>query len=262
MKVLCIGDIVGKTGREAVMTHVPVMKASGGIDFVIANAENAAAGHGVTEKIAKELFQAGCDVLTLGDHIWDKKDLYPYLKITPHILRPLNFPVEAPGRGYCIIDLKDNVQIAVVCLLGRVFIKYHTDCPFRAIDTLLKNELKQVSNIIVEMHAEATSEKVTMGHFLNGKVSAVFGTHTHVQTADETILSQQTAYITDIGMTGPRDSVIGQKKELIIERYWSGLPQKFEVSSNPAILSGIVLDIDETTGKAKTIQRVNLSSQA
>lgn len=259
MKILCIGDIVGKPGRDAVLAHVPQLKASGKIDFVVANAENAAAGNGITEKLAKELFSAGCDVLTLGDHVWDKKDLYPYLKETPMIIRPINFSPEAPGHGVCVIETSQGIKVGVVCLLGRTFMKYSTDCPFRAIDKVLSNEFKQISVIVVDIHAEATSEKITMGYFLDGKVSVVFGTHTHVQTADETILSKGTAYITDVGMTGPRDSVIGQKKELILERYWTGLPQKFEVADNQAILSGIIIDIDEQTGKAREIKRVNLS---
>lgn len=256
MKILFIGDIVGASGREVVAKYVPAMKASGEADVVIANAENVAGGSGITEKIAVDLFALGCDVLTLGDHVWDKRETYSYLQTEPRILRPANFPPEAPGRGSCIIETKAGVKIGVLTLLGRTFIKYHTDCPFRAFDRIYQ-DLRQTTPIIfVDMHAEATSEKVAMGWYADGRASAVLGTHTHIQTADEKILPQGTAYITDVGMSGPYDSVIGQIKERIIERYLTSMPNKFEVAKTEGTLCGVIVDVDEATGKARTISRI------
>lgn len=257
MKILFAGDIVGVPGRAVFTAVVPRMKALGEVDFVIANAENAANGSGITEKIAREVFDAGCDVITLGDHVWDKKELYPYLNspVVP-MIRPANFTPEAPGRGYCVIDGPKGVKIGVVCLLGRTFMKYMVDCPFKTLDRVLAEITSAVKIVIVDMHAEATSEKITMGWFADGKVSAVLGTHTHIPTADETVLPKGTAYITDVGMTGPYDSVIGQKKEIILERYLTGLPNKFEVATGEGTLCGVLLDIDETTGLARGIVRV------
>jgi metallophosphoesterase (TIGR00282 family) len=256
MKILFIGDIVGSPGREVFAKHVPGMKARGEADVVIANAENAAGGSGITEKIAEELFSCGCDVVTLGDHVWDKREVYPYLEKTPRILRPANFLKDAPGRGVCIIDGPGGVKVGVVVLLGRTFIKYIPDCPFRTLDALLPELKAQTNIIIVDMHAEATSEKIAMGRYADGRVSAVLGTHTHVPTADEIVLPNGTAYITDVGMAGPYDSVIGQVKERIIERYLTGLPNKFEVASGAATLCGALVDIDEKTGRARSIVRV------
>lgn len=255
MKILFIGDIVGSPGREAFAKHVPGMKASGEVDGVIANAENAAGGSGIIEKVARELFAQGCDVITLGDHAWDKREVYPYLATEGRMLRPANFPPGTPGKGSCVVEIK-GVKIGVITLLGRVFIKYSTDCPFRTLDVLVNELRQQTPNIIVDMHAEATSEKVAIGWYADGRVSAVLGTHTHIQTADEKILPKGTAFITDVGMTGPYDSVIGQIKERIIERYLTGLPNKFEVANTPATLCGVIVDIDERTGKARSIQRV------
>ncbi|MBF0122744.1 MAG: TIGR00282 family metallophosphoesterase [Candidatus Omnitrophica bacterium] len=256
MKVFFIGDIVGSSGRDVFEKHIPAMKASGEVDVVVANAENAAGGSGITERIAKELFGQGCDVITLGDHVWDKREVYPYLNEETRILRPANFSPQAPGHGSCVIEIKSGIRVGVMVLLGRTFIKYPTDCPFLALDRLFK-ELRQLTpNIIVDIHAEATSEKVAMGWYADGRVSAVLGTHTHIQTADEKILPQGTAYITDVGMTGPYDSVIGQMKERIVERYLTGLPNKFEVAAGVATLCGVIIDIDETTGKARGIERV------
>lgn len=256
MKVLFVGDIVGTPGRAVFSALVSRMKASGEVDFVIANAENAAAGSGITEKIAREIFDGGCDVITLGDHVWDKRELYPYLAETKTMLRPANFTPEAPGRGFCVVEGPRGVQIGVVCLLGRTFMKYMAACPFKTLDSVLVEMTPAVKVIVVDMHAEATSEKITMGWFADGKVSAVLGTHTHIPTADEVVLPKGTAYITDVGMTGPYDSVIGQKKELILERYLTGLPNKFEVALGDGTLCGALVDIDEATGCARSIVRV------
>ncbi|MFH0754327.1 MAG: TIGR00282 family metallophosphoesterase [Candidatus Omnitrophota bacterium] len=254
MKILFLGDIVGNSGREAFAKHVPGMRRNDGVDVVIANAENAAGGSGITENVARELFSFGCDVITLGDHVWDKREVYYFLNASGNIVRPANFVSQAPGRGVCVIEVK-GVRIAVVTLLGRTFMKYLTDCPFRALDAVLGN-LTGVQVVVVDMHAEATSEKVAMGWYADGRVSAVLGTHTHIQTADEKILPKGTAYITDAGMTGPYDSVIGQIKERIIDRYLTGMPNKFEVSSTPATLCGVIVDVDPATGRALSIVRV------
>ena len=254
MKILFLGDIVGNPGREVFAKHVPAMRRSGEADVVIANAENAAGGSGITESVARELFSFGCDVITLGDHVWDKREVYPFLNSAPNVVRPANFASEAPGRGMCVVDVH-GVRVAVVALMGRTFMKYLLNCPFRTLDSLL-GDLTGTGIIVVDMHAEATSEKVAMGWYADGRVSAVLGTHTHIQTADAQILPGGTAYITDAGMTGPYDSVIGQTKERIIERYLTGLPNKFEVASGKAMLCGVVIDVDEATGRARTIVRV------
>jgi 2',3'-cyclic-nucleotide 2'-phosphodiesterase len=254
MRILFLGDIVGKPGRDAVAKHVPFMRTKGGIDMVIVNAENAAGGAGITETVARELFSFGCDVLTLGDHVWDKREIYPYLNAEPRVIRPANFAAEAPGRGVCVVDVK-GVRVAVATVLGRTFMKQMTSCPFRTLDTVVAG-LTDVKVIVVDMHAEATSEKVAMGWYADGRVSAVLGTHTHIQTADEKILPKGTAYISDAGMTGPYDSVIGQIKERIIERYLTGMPHKFEVTASPATLCGVIVDIDAVTGRAQGIERV------
>ena len=254
MKILFLGDIVGNPGREAVARHVPAMRKNGEVDLVVVNGENAAGGSGITENVARELFSFGCDVITLGDHVWDKREVYPYLNSEAHIVRPANFPAEAPGRGACVIEV-NGMKIAVVALMGRTYMKYLLNCPFRALDAVL-GSLVGVKVVLVDMHAEATSEKVAMGWYADGRVSAVLGTHTHIQTADEKILPKGTAYITDVGMTGPYDSVIGQIKERIIERYLTGMPNKFEVVASKATLCGVVVEVDALTGLALSITRI------
>jgi metallophosphoesterase (TIGR00282 family) len=248
--------MVGSPGREVFAKYASQMKRDGDVDFVVANAENAAGGSGITEKVAKELFANGADVITLGDHAWDKREVYPYLTVEPRVLRPANFPREAPGHGSVVVDGPGGVKIGVILLLGRTFIKHPSDCPFRELNARLKEMRSVTPNIIVDIHAEATSEKVAMGWYADGRVSAVLGTHTHIQTADERVLPQGTAYITDVGMTGPYDSVIGQVKERIIERYVTTLPCKFEVAAGKATLCGVIVDVDEKTGKARSIVRI------
>lgn len=256
MNILCIGDIVGKPGREAIEKLLPDLKKQYAIDFVVANAENSAGGSGLTPKIAQQLFDAGCHVLTLGDHVWDQKELENYLEETDKVIRPANFPSGAPGRGWCILKTSAGKKIGVVNLLGRVFMRYHIDCPFRALKNIVEQIRHETPIIIVDMHAETTSEKTAIGCFIDGQVSAVVGTHTHVQTADEKILPQGTAYITDLGMTGPHDSVIGQNKEEIVKRFLTALPRKFHVAENDIQLQGALIDIDEKTGKACKIVRI------
>lgn len=256
MNILCIGDIVGKPGRKAIEELLPGIVEDYSISFVIANAENAAGGAGVTSRIAKTLFKYGCDVITLGDHVWDQKEVEDYLREEPYIIRPLNLPPEVPGKGWCIKETPGGKKIGVVTLLGRVFMKMQSDCPFRAAKEIISVIRKETPIIIVDMHAEATSEKSALGHFLDGNVTAVVGTHTHIQTADEKILPKGTAYLTDIGMTGPYDSVIGQNKEKIINRFLTGMPARFDVAEKEAILCCVVLSVDEATGLATKIVRV------
>ncbi|MBF0533207.1 MAG: TIGR00282 family metallophosphoesterase [Candidatus Omnitrophica bacterium] len=257
MKILCIGDIVGKPGRAAVESLLKIMKPERGIDAVVANVENAASGSGVTSRLAKHFLRMGCDVLTAGDHIWDQKEVEKYLKEEPRLLRPANFPPGAPGNGWGIYSIPGGPKVAVVSLLGRVFMRYAVDCPFRAWQRIYEEIRRETPVIIVDFHGEATSEKIAFGHFVDGQASVVFGTHTHIQTADAQILPKGTAYITDTGMTGPYDSVIGQSKENIIQRFLLSMPVKFTVASGDIRLSGILADIDAATGKARGIERVS-----
>ena len=259
MKIFCIGDIVGQPGRDILVELLSRIKEEFKIDFVIANAENSAGGSGTTPRIAEHLFQIGCDVLTLGDHVLDRQEIMEYLTSRENIIRTANFPDGAPGRGSCIVTTSSGKKVAIINLLGRVFMRYNVNCPFRELKSIVENLTKDIRIIIVDMHAEATSEKRAIGFFIDGKVSAVVGTHTHVQTADETVLPKGTAYITDLGMTGPHDSVIGQNKEKIIERFLSSMPTKFEIATSDTRLNGVVIDIDETTGKARAITRLQRS---
>lgn len=236
--------------------HLPKLKEEFSLDCVIVNAENAAGGSGITPRIAEKFFRMGCDLLTMGDHVWDRSELFEYFEKQPAIIRPLNFPENVPGKGWSIIETADKIKVAVISLLGRVFVKHYSDCPFRSIKSILDSIREEADVILVDFHAEATSEKMAMGWFLDGKVSAVFGTHTHIQTADERILPDGTAYITDLGMTGPYDSVIGQVKEKIINRFVTGMPARFEVAKENPRVCGVVIDIDETTGVSRGITRI------
>ena len=257
MKILAIGDVVGSPGRHAVKQFVVKMKKKNEVDFVIANGENSAGGSGYTEKTAMELLSSGVDVITSGDHVFKKKDILSYITKEDKLLRPANYPDGVPGCGYVILPLNDNQKIAVVNILGRVFLKPLL-CPFKTMETLLKEISRVTPNIIVDFHAEATSEKIAMGWFLDGKVSAVVGTHTHVQTSDEIILPKGTAYITDLGMTGPIDSVLGRDVSNVLEHFLTGMPAKFHIAKDNIQLQGVIIDIDEKTGKAKSIKRIKL----
>lgn len=255
MNILFIGDVVGKPGREAIKKLLPELKKEYKLQFVIANAENAAGGSGITEPVAEELFAAGVDCLTSGDHIWKKREIFEYIIREERILRPLNFPLGAPGQGACVFKTKEGERIAVINVNGRVFMEA-LECPFKSTMHAVEGLLKETKIIIVDIHAEATSEKVALGWYLDGKVSAVLGTHTHIQTADERILPQGSAYITDAGMTGPYDSVIGRRVEDVLERFLTSIPIRFEVAQENVQLAGVVLDVDEKTGKAKSIARI------
>ena len=202
------------------------------------------------------MFRHGCDVLTLGDHVWDQKELEAYLDQTDRVIRPANFPNGVPGKGYCVHEAHNGIKIAVVNLIGRVFMKHLVDSPFDRLEKILQEIKKETSVIIVDFHAETTSEKMTIGHLSDGKVSAVVGTHTHIQTCDEKVLPKGTAYITDLGMSGPYDSEIGQNKEAIIKRFLTSMPFRFQVAKDDVELHGVVIDIDEKSGKARSIQRI------
>ncbi len=257
MKILIIGDIVGKNGVDFVRKHLNSLKKLNDIDFCIANGENAANGNGISREAANSLIHAGVDVITLGNHAFDKKEVSTLLAEGFPIVRPANYPEGTAGEGYIEVDA-GNHTICVINALGRINLEC-LDCPFRSVDKIL-NKIKKTSNIIVvDFHAEATSEKHAMGYYLDGRVSAVFGTHTHVQTADERILSSGTAYITDIGMTGPTDSVIGVKKEIIIQKFLTNIHQKFEMSENPIKLCGVIINADENTGLATSIERISIT---
>lgn len=255
MKILFIGDIVGKPGREAIRLLLPGLVKKHKIDLSIANAENAAGGSGVTPEIAKELFGYGLNMLTSGDHIWKRKEVLEILDSEMRLLRPANYPKGSPGRGYGIVETKKGKKVGVINLEGRVFMST-LDCPFKRAKEAAKELKEKTPIILVDMHAEATSEKIALGWFLDGMVSAVLGTHTHVQTADERILPGGSAYITDLGMTGPYDSVIGRKVEQILARFVTQMPVRFEMASENVQLHGVVLDIDEKTGKAVSIERI------
>jgi metallophosphoesterase (TIGR00282 family) len=253
IRVLMIGDIVGKPGRQAVQALLPDLKADFQADLAIANAENAAGGNGLTASGAMELFSSGVDVLTSGNHIWKQREILDYMPHEQRLLRPANYPPGAPGFGSYFWEHGEK-RLAILNLMGRVFME-PLDCPFRCADQEIATLLELTPCILVDFHAEATSEKVAMGWHLDGRVSAVLGTHTHVQTADERILPKGTAYITDIGMSGPFDSVIGVTKGAILSRFLTALPVKFEVASQDIRLSGVKITIDECTGKALTIER-------
>jgi 2',3'-cyclic-nucleotide 2'-phosphodiesterase len=255
MRVLFLGDVVGKPGRKAVVDAVPHLIATAGVDFAIANCENASGGVGVDPRAASDLLQAGVDVLTSGNHIWAKRDIVEYLRDSDVLLRPLNFAPSTPGRGVTVKRSRSGVDVGVVNLIGRVFMASY-DCPFRAADAALESLRSRTRIVIVDMHAEATSEKVAMGWYLDGRVTAVLGSHTHVQTSDDRVLPEGTAYITDVGMCGPRDSVIGVKRDLVIQRFLTQMPTRFEVASGPALLQGALVDVDEGSGRARSITRI------
>ncbi|MEW6007097.1 MAG: TIGR00282 family metallophosphoesterase [bacterium] len=255
MKVLFIGDIVGRKGRRILKEIIPRLKGERHIDLIIANGENSAGGFGITKKVADEIFACGVDIITGGNHIFAKKEIYEIMDSLP-ILRALNYPPSVPGRGFIFKPCKGE-NVCVVSLCGRVFMD-SLDCPFRAIDGLLEEIKEKAKIIIVDIHAEATSEKVALGWFLDGRVSAVIGTHTHIPTADAKILPQGTAYITDVGMVGAENSVIGVKKELVLKKFLLLIPVRFEMAEDEGIFGGAYIDIDEKTGKALSIEQIQI----
>ncbi len=255
MRVLFIGDVVGRIGRQCVRDLLERVKENYCIDFTIANGENAAGGTGITRKVANELYSYGVDLLTMGNHVWDNKDIFNFIDQEERMVRPANYPLGTPGVGSRIIKVK-NKSIGIINLLGRVFLP-PMECPFRAAERAI-NEVRNITpNIIVDFHAEATSEKIALAWFLKGRVSAVLGTHTHVQTADERILEGHTAVISDVGMTGPYDSVIGVESDLVIDKFLTQLPVRFEVARGEnAQFNAVVIEIDTESGKAIEISRI------
>lgn len=255
MNILFIGDIVGRPGRDALATYLPNLKDHYKVDLTIVNGENAAHGKGITKKIYYQLLEWGADIVTLGNHTWDKKEIFDFIDDENDLIRPANFPAGTPGKG--IIFKKINqTNVAVINLQGRTFMN-PIDDPFQLANQLIDEAKKKAKIIFVDFHAEATSEKQAMGWYLDGKISAIVGTHTHIQTSDERILPKGTAYITDVGMTGPYDSVLGVEKEAVIRKFVTGLPVRFEIpETNRTVLSGVVIQVNDDTGKANSIKRI------
>lgn len=255
MNILIAGDIVGSPGRTAFAQVATRWRAEGKADFVVANAENAAGGRGLTPALAEELFAAGADVLTLGDHTWDQKEIIPFLDREPRVLRPANFAPGCPGRGWITVETPAG-RVTVVNLVGRVFLPA-ADCPFRKADAILGLPPRDLARVVlVDLHAEATSEKIALGRYLDGRVTAVVGSHTHVQTSDEGLLPKGTAYITDLGMTGPKNSVLGRDVESVVHKFLTGMPTKFEVATGDVTFEGVLIEADAETGRAQRIRRI------
>lgn len=255
MRILMIGDIVGRPGREAVRELLPGLRQRHAIDLVVANVENAAGGFGLTAPVARDIRAAGVDVMTGGNHLWDKKGSEDYLRQEPRLVRPANYPPGTPGRTSVVVEVK-GTRVAVLCLQGRVFMP-PTDCPFRGLDALLA-EMGDAADVhLVDFHAEATSEKQAMARYADGRVAAVVGTHTHVPTADERVLPGGTAFVTDLGMTGPYDSIIGMETDVVVAKFLRGLPARFSVARHDVRLSGLLVDVDERSGWAERVERVH-----
>lgn len=253
MRILFVGDVVGKPGRRILKESLPGLRRTHALDFIVVNGENAAGGAGLTPPTARELFDMGVDAVTLGNHTWDKRELGPAMDDFPRLLRPLNYPAGAPGRGFMVATSRAGVEVGIINAMGRVFAGPNLDCPFRGVEQALEELRVRVRVILLDFHAEATSEKVAMGWFLDGRASAVVGTHTHVQTADAAVLPGGTAYITDAGMTGPWVSALGVERGRIIERFLTQLPVRFDVAPGPCQFNGAVIDVDEATGRARSI---------
>ena len=260
MRILFIGDIIGKPGRELLRKGLRPLVDHYGVDFVIANVENAAAGFGITKDIGDAIVGWGVDVMTSGNHIWDKKEAIGYIPTEPRLLRPANYPAGVPGRGSYVAQSGDGRAVGVINVMGRVFM-LNIDDPFQVVLREIEAMRGRTKIIIVDMHAEATSEKIAMGWHLDGKVTLVVGTHTHVQTADERILPNGTAYLTDAGMTGPHDSIIGMEREPSLARFLNGMPSKFEPATGNPRLNGVIVDADEKTGRAIAIRRISYAEQ-
>jgi len=254
--LLCIGDVVGRPGRSLLSQAIPRLVRLHGVDCVIANVENAAAGSGLTEVLYNKFLRYGVNVMTMGDHIYRKTEILPVLEKSDCIVRPANYPAESIGKEYAIYQTRSGVRIAVISLMGRLFMQPPADCAFHAIDRVLAKLPPDIKIIAVDMHAEATSEKVAMGWHLNGRVSVVFGTHTHIPTADETILDRGTAFISDLGMTGPYDSVLGRRKDRVLRALTTGLPSPFDVATDDVRMYGILVKVDADTGRARRIERI------
>jgi metallophosphoesterase (TIGR00282 family) len=258
MRLLVIGDIVGRPGKHACSQIIPRLINEREIHCVIANAENAAAGSGLTPPMFSKLRHYGIDVCTMGDHVYRRREVLPLLESSNRVVRPANLPPEATGPELAVVEARNGLPVAVFSLLGRTFMNVRADCPFHAADRLLAQLDSRVKTVVVDMHAETTSEKVAMGWYLDGRVTAVIGTHTHVQTADERILPRGTAYITDLGMTGPHDSVLGRDKQAVLRSLVTGVPHPYSVATDDARLCGVIIDTDDNTGQARRIERINI----
>ncbi len=256
MKILAVGDIIGEVGVKELKNKLYQIRQKEEINFVIVNGENAAEGMGITKKNFEDIISQNVDVVTMGNHTWGKKEIFKFID-HPKLIRPANYPKEVVGKGYNIYECR-NKKIAVINLIGRVYMNVLSESPFLAVSDILKNIKNKVDIIIVDFHAEATGEKITMGYYLDGKVTAIFGTHTHVQTADERILPKGTAYISDIGMTGVKNSALGMDVSVAIKRFETALPEKYKVATGEGMLNGVIFDIDDKTNKVKTITRVNM----
>lgn len=254
LKILFLGDVVGEPGRRAVIEQLPELKQEYDLDFIIVNGENSAGGRGITPKITIDLLRAGAAVVTTGDHVWDQKDLLPYIDTEPRLLRPINYPEHTPGQGSVILDTPKG-KVGVVNVQGRTFMQPILDNPFEALDRVISKMREETSIIFVDVHAETTSEKIAIGRFLDGRVSAVVGTHTHVQTADEQIFPGGTAFLCDAGMCGPTESVLGREIEPIVTRFITNMPSSFPVAKGPVALQGVRVDVDPATGLAVHIER-------
>lgn len=256
MKILAVGDLIGSAGIKKLKSELPRLKEQEKIDFIIVNGENSAEGMGITERNFKDILEENVDVITMGNHTWGKKDIFKFID-HPKLIRPANYPKGVVGKGYNIYTCKDK-KIAVINLIGRVDVNVLSENPFILARELVQKLQNKVDMIFIDFHAEATAEKIALGHYLDGKVTAVYGTHTHVQTADEAILDNGTAYITDIGMTGPKNSVIGMDVAASIKRFETTLPERYKVATGECIFNGVIFDVDETTNKVKGIKRVNI----
>ena len=258
LRVLFLGDVVGEPGRNAVVARLSELKAEHAVDFIIVNGENAAGGRGITGKITIDLLRAGASVVTTGDHVWDQKDVFQFLNLEPRLLRPINYPAGAPGNGFIVLDTPKG-KVATINVQCRTFMQPILENPFQTLERVIADIRSETRTIVVDVHGETTSEKIAIGRFLDGRVSAVLGTHTHVQTADEQIFPGGTAYLTDAGFTGPHESVLGREIQPVLQRFRTAMPQRFEVARNDIKLNGAVIEIDNTTGKALKIQRVSES---
>ncbi len=260
IRILTLGDIVAKTGVRSLSRYLPKLVADRAIDFVVTNGENVAGGIGITPDLAEELFGFGVDVITTGNHVWRQREIRPYIEREPRLLRPANYPSKQPGAGFGLFETAGGVPIGVINLVGQVFMN-PADNPFETVESLLAGPGRSARLLLVDIHAEVTSEKRALGLFLDGRVTAVVGTHTHVQTADERILPGGTAYITDLGMTGPHDSVIGMRSDIVIERFRTGLPAAFKPGKAGARIQGLLIEADSSTGLACSVERIDLPVQ-
>ena len=259
MRIMLVGDVVGRAGRRAFRTITPRLRVEHGIDVVIVNGENSAGGKGYTRKALDELYAGGADVVTSGNHVWDKKDVFDFVDHEPFLVRPANYPAGTPGRGYCIFPFR-AVNVAVMNLSGRSFMPA-LDCPFQRVDEILAEIGGLADVVVLDFHAETTSEKLAMGYYLDGRADIVVGTHTHVQTADERILPGGTAYITDLGMVGAQDSILGVRKDIVIQKFRTGMPVRFEMAEGAAEYAAVIVDIDPSGGRTAQIERILLREQ-